>query len=184
MIDSIINEDRESASDLLRLHVQNLISKNINEDHELYMSSSQMEKHLNKLHGLATDKSAFLKTLANYSDKTECTESDFKACSHSIVGKGKEHADKAIHKLESQVGYTFDPKDLKENFSNVITRALAGVPDGGAKIPNVYTTKNASKLKKGLPKLKKSKYGTGNTPASLGVGSGGESAGGDGGGGE
>lgn len=188
LVESMMDGDKEKAGAFLRLHLQESLHLLLSEDHELYMSADQMEKHLNKLHGLANDKDAFLKTLANFSDKLDCTEQDFKQCSANIVSKGKEHADKAIHKLESQVGYTFEPKDLKEDLSNVITRALRGVPDNNAKIPNVYTNKKVNQLKKTLPRLKKSKYGTGNPPAvGLGSGSsgvgGGDAGGGDGGGG-
>ena len=83
---------------------------------------------------------------------------------------------------------------LNENLGNVITRAIPGAPDGGAVIPNVYTTKSIPKKKKKLPSLKKGRYGTGYAP--LGClsgdcsGAGGDSdaggdagSGGDGGGG-
>ena len=79
-------------------------------------------------------------------------------------------------------------KILEGNVSNVITRNIQGVPDGGATIPNYYSTSNPSKKKKKLPSLKKSRYGTGIAPASLrpdaGEGSSGEGGGDGGGGGE
>ncbi|WAX21667.1 hypothetical protein [Stenotrophomonas phage RAS14] len=181
MVNAIINQDSDLAGDHFRIHIQESIFRLLSEDHQLYMSEDQMVKHLNKLHGLANDKEAFLKSLANFSSLEKCTEKDFQACSKSIVAKGKTDADRAIHSLEKLVGYEYNPQDLKENIGNVVTKALRGAT--GKKIPNVLTNKDVNDLDKKPLRLKKGKYGTGNPP-SLSVGVGGGDAGAGGGGGE
>lgn len=181
MVDAVINHDTELAEDHFRIHIQESLHRLLSEDHQLYMSEDQMVKHLNKLHGLANDKGSFLKSLANFSSLEKCTEKDFQQCSKSIVAKGKVDADRAIHSLEKLVGYEYNPKDLKENIGNVLTKALRGAT--GKKIPNVLVSTDVNKLDKKPIRLKKGKYGTGNPP-SLGVGGGGGDAGAGGGGGE
>ena len=177
LIEAISDQNLEQADDYLHLIVQESLARTLNEDHELYMTSSQMKSHLGKLYNLAKDQSSFLKTLANYSDKTECTEKDFEECAKNIVSKGKEHADKAIHKLEKLVGYEFDPKDLKEEFSPFIKRLMDAAINPKT-IPNFIKNTKINKLKKSPTKLRKSVYGGGY------YGNNGEASGGaDGGGG-
>lgn len=180
MINAMIDQDSDLAGDHFRIHIQESIHRLLSEDHQLYMSEDQMVKHLNKLHGLANDKGAFLKSLANFSSLEKCTEKDFQQCSKSIVAKGKTDADRAIHSLEKLVGYEYNPKDLKEDIGNVMTKALRGAT--GRKIPNVLVDTDVNKLDKKPRRLKKGKYGTGNPPA-LGVGGGGGGDAGAGGGG-
>lgn len=182
------HEDR--AARLLAAYMQKKVTQLVNEDHQRFMTSDQMEKHIEMLHGKADDKEAFLKLLAKYSTLDACSEEDFRKCAENIQEKGKTYMDKAIHALEKLVGYTFDPKKVKENFGNVITRPVDSVVVGLPKIPNAYTTKKISKKKKVLPKLNKGRYGTGYAPgawhgdhASDGGNSGGDAGGGDGGGG-
>lgn len=190
VINALWENDNSTASFLLKQVIVEKAEAKLLEDHELYMTSDQMEKHIIKLHGKAQDKDAFLKKLASYSDLDACTEKDFKKCADNIQSKGKIFMDKAIHALEKLIGYTFEPKKVDENLGNVITRPIPGVPDGGALIPNAYTTKTIPKKKKKLPSLKKNVYGTGMAPAGWrgedysGEGSSGGEGGGDGGGGE
>jgi len=181
MVNAMIDQDSALAGDHFRIHIQESLQRLLSEDHQLYMSEDQMVKHLNKLHGLANDKESFLKSLANFSSLEKCTESDFQKCSKSIVAKGKIAADRAIHSLEKLVGYEYNPKDLKEDIGNVVTKALRGAT--GRKIPNVLVSTDVNSLDKKPRRLKKGKYGTGNPP-SLGVGVGGGDAGAGGGGGE
>lgn len=178
--------DEARAARILREYLEKKMYALVFEDHERVMTSDQMEKHIEMLHGKSEDKTAFLNKLAHYSDLDACSEKDFRKCAENIQGKGKVFMDKAIHALEKLIGYKFDPKKVDENFGNLITRAVAGVPDGGAKISNVYTTKNIPKKKKKLPSLKKNVYGTGLAPGAWhgdGDSDGGDSGGGDGGGG-
>jgi hypothetical protein len=165
----------DDAQMFLRDRIHNALSVELREDHELYMSADQMERHLNKLYSYANDKDSFLKTLANYTDRDTCTDKDFRQCSHEISGKGKEFTDTAIHRLEKLIGYTFKPDTVKESYIDTLKRNSLPTP------PNVYKNTDSKKLKKGLPKLKKSVYGTGNPPA-VGMG-GGTGIGGDAGGG-
>lgn len=180
------HEDR--ASRILREYLEKRVHLLITEDHEKYMTSGEMEKHVDMLYGKANDKDEFLSKLANLSKMDSCTAKDFRKCTNTLQGMGKKYMDKAIHSLEKFVGYEYVP--VKEDLGNVITRPLPGVPDGGALIPNVYTTKKISKKKKKLPSLKKNVYGTGYAPgawhgdhASDHPGTGGGEGGGDGGGG-
>lgn len=179
IIDSLIEGDDQTATEILRTLVQERYSKIINEDHEKYMTSDEMESHLNKLFTQAAQESKdkFLGYLAKNSDLETCTKKDFKKCANTIQGKGKEEMDRVIHYLEKLVGYEFKPEKLDEDLGNVKTAPSKGVPDGGADIPNVYVTKNTKKLKKKMHTLKKNVYGTGMQPAA--AGDGGE--GGDGG---
>lgn len=188
ILEALKNGQEDQASSILREYFGYKVNRVLNEDHEKIMTSDEMEQHIIKLHGKAPDKEVFLKKLAQFSDLDACSEEDFRKCADNIQSKGKVFMDKAIHSLEKLIGYKFDPKTVVENLGNVITRPSAGVPDGGASIPNVYITKSIPKKKKKLPSLKKSVYGTGyaplsSQPASGGEGSGGDAGGGDGGGG-
>ena len=66
LIEAISDQNLEQADDYLHLIVQESLARTLNEDHELYMTSSQMKSHLGKLYNLAKDQSSFLKTLANH----------------------------------------------------------------------------------------------------------------------
>lgn len=136
------------AARLFRAYAEKKVHALITEDHERYMTSEQMEKHIEMLHGKAQDKKAFLKKLATYSTLDAVSEEDFRKCAENIQSKGKLYMDKAIHALEKLVGYTFNPKKVDENFGNVITRPVDSVVVGLPKIPNAYTTKKNSKEEK------------------------------------
>lgn len=192
MLEAFGSGDEARASAELGKYMQAKVQGLLSEDHQRYMTSEQMEKHIEMLHGKAEDKEKFLKLLAKYSTLDACSEEDFRKCAENIQSKGKIYMDKAIHALEKLVGYKFNPDKVKENFGNVITRPVDGVAVGQPKIPNAYTTKKISKKKKVLPKVNKGRYGTGYAPgawhgdhASDGGGSAGgdAGAGGDGGGG-
>lgn len=172
IIDSLIEGDDQTATAILRNLIQTRYSKLITEDHEKYMTSDEMEAHLNKLFKKAAkeEKDKFLKYLAKSSDLEVCTEKDFNKCADTIQDKGKEEMDRVIHHLENLVGYDFKPEKIDEDLGNVKTAPSKGVPDGGADIPNVYTTKNTKKLKKKMHTLKKNVYGTGMQPAAAGDG--------------
>lgn len=185
------HEDR--AARLFRAYAEKKVHALISEDHQRTMTSEQMEKHIEMLHGKAEDKAAFLKKLASYSTLDAVSEEDFRKCAEDIQSKGKLYMDKAIHALEKLVGYKFDPKKVDENLGNVITRPVDSVVVGLPKIPNAYTTKKIPKKKKVLPKVNKGRYGTGYAPGAWhgdhdsdgGGSAGGDAgAGGDGGGGE
>lgn len=164
MIHALIEGDEDNAAMYLRVVMENKVRNIINEDHEKYMTSKQMEKHIAMLHDKAEDKDAFLKKLASYSTLDAVSEKDFRKCAEDIADKGKVYMDKAIHDLEKLVGYEFDPSKVEENFGNVITRPVDGAIVNLPKIPNVYTTKYIPKKKKVLPKVKKGRYGTGYAP--------------------
>lgn len=176
IIDSLVEGDDQAAATILKNLIQSQYSKLINEDHEKYMTSDEMETHLNKLFKKATkdNKDKFLKYLAKNSDLEVCTEKDFKKCANTIQGKGKEEMDRIIHYLENLVGYNFNPKKLDEDLGNVKTAPSKGVPDGGADIPNVYTTKDTKKLKRKMHTLNKNVYGTGMQPSAATGGEGGD----------
>lgn len=174
------------AGRLFKAYAEKKVYAILHEDHQRYMTSEQMEAHINMLHGKADDKDAFLKKLASFSTLDRASEKDFRKCAEDIQGKGKIYMDKAIHALEKMVGYKFDPKNVEENFGNVITRPVDSVVVGLPKIPNTYTTKKIPKKKKVLPKLNKGRYGTGFAPGGWHgdhASDGGEGGGGDGGGG-
>lgn len=154
------------AARLFRAYAEKKVHSLISEDHERSMTSDQMEKHIEMLHGKAEDKEAFLKKLASYSTLDAVSEEDFRKCAEDIQSKGKIPMDKAIHALEKLVGYTFNPKKVEENLGNVITRPVNSVVVGLPKIPNAYTTKKIPKKKKVLPKVNKGRYGTGYAPGS------------------
>ncbi len=193
MLEAFRMGHHERAARLFKEYAEKKVYSLINEDHQRTMTSEQMEKHIEMLHGKAEDKEAFLKKLASYSTLDAVSEKDFRKCAEDIQAKGKLYMDKAIHSLEKLVGYKFDPKKVEENLGNVITRPVDSVVVGLPKIPNAYTTKNIPKKKKVLPKVNKGRYGTGYAPGawhgdndSDGGNTGGSdsSAGGDGGGGE
>lgn len=174
------------AARLFRAYAEKKVHSLIHEDHQRYMTSDQMERHIATLHGKASDKEAFLKKLASFSTLDAVSEKDFRKCAEDIQSKGKTQMDIAIHALEKLVGYEFDPKSVEENFGNVITRPVDSVVVGLPKIPNAYTTKKIPKKKKVLPKLNKGKYGTGFAPGGWHgdhASDGGGEGGGDGGGG-
>lgn len=173
--------DEEAATNALKECIRSRYELLITEDHEKVMTSDEMETHLKKLFSNASDdtKKKFLDILSKHSDLDTCSESDFGKCAGIIKDKGKIVMDKVIHSLEKLVGYKFNPEKVDENLGNVITKPSKGVPDGGADIPNAYTTKNTKKLKKKMHTLKKNVYGTGMQPAAAQ----GADFGGDGGGG-
>lgn len=188
IIESLLAEDEDSARKALKECIQTQYTNLLNEDHEKYMSSEEMETHLNKLFKMASkdEKEKFLEYLSKNANLETCTAKDFAACAETIQGKGKDEMDKVIHYLERLVGYDFDPKKLEEDLGNVKTAPSKGVPDDGADIPNVYKNKNTKKLKRKMHTLKKNVYGTGMQPAAAAnaeVGGDVGGVGGDGGGG-
>ncbi|QDJ96463.1 hypothetical protein Xoosp13_277 [Xanthomonas phage Xoo-sp13] len=89
--------------------------------------------------------------------------------------------------LESRVRTLLKGDVVSEDFGNVKTRTLPGAPDGGATVPNVFTTKTIPTKKKKLPTLAKGKHGTGIAPAgwhNSNSNTGESDGGGEGGGGE
>lgn len=165
MIVALIDGQDDLAKSCLSEHINKKASVLINEDHEKFMTSAQMEQHIKTLFSEAPDKSEFLKVLGKYSSLDNCSERDFKKCANNIQSKGKVHMDKAIHALEELIGYEFSPDSVKEGFHNIIRRVVPGVPNNNADIPNVFTNKNIPRKKKKLPTLKKNVYGTGLPPS-------------------
>lgn len=87
------------------------------EDHEKYMTSSQMASHLRKLFKMCEDETAekkFLKKLGEAAGKENCTEKDIKECATKLCNKDKEECDKLIHALEDHVGYKKDLSDKEK----------------------------------------------------------------------
>jgi capsid portal protein len=158
LINALSNNREVIATRILKEILENKLYNILNEDHQNYMTSDEMEKYIIDLHKKANDKDKFLKILAKYSKMDECSERDFKKCAENIQSHGKIYMDKAIHALEKLLKIKPDFKKLSEDIQNVDTTPNDSVLSTG-KIPNVFTNKKIKNKK--VSTLKKSVYGLG-----------------------
>ena len=87
------------------------------EDHQLYMNSTEMAKHLKKLFNKCEDGSTekkFLDKLGKAADMEDCSRKDLEACAKKLCKNDEKECDKVIHELENMVGFKKDFSDSKK----------------------------------------------------------------------